>query len=334
MNQPVVRILLTTALVAACVGACSGATRAAEPALRGDVVVSRDTLTLGDLVENAPKSLAETPLFRAPALGASGTIQSRRVVTAAEALGLAVQTGGRIQVTVTRAARRIGPTEIEGALRKRLAAEFGLDPATLGIAFDGNSPLLLASPDVAGEPTASELSYDRRARRLSASIWLGPSAAERRAQIRVSGTIVDLVEVTVAGRALERGQTVKAGDFLIERRPRDVLAHDAAHDGAALDGRVLRRAVAAGTIVRPADLIRPEIVARGDIVTASYEGRGIALSLQVKANDGGALGDTVAVTNPHSKKVLQAVVTGPGRVAVGGPAPGRIASVATPRVTP
>ena len=310
--------------------ALGGTAEAADGMLRGDVQVTRDVLTVRDLVDGAPPTIAETPLFRAPALGASGTIQARRIVAAAEALGLSVQTGGRMQVTITRAARHVGAGEIEAALKKRLVAEYGLDPAAVGIAFDGQAPVLAASPELLGEATASELAYDRRTRRVSAAIWLGPSHAERRAQIRVTGSVIDLVEVVVAAKPLERGHTVKAGDLSIERRPKDALGPDAPHDGALLEGRVLRRSAVVGSLLRPADLIRPEIVARGDLVTVAYEVPGVALSMRMTANVAGALGDTITVTNPQSKKVLQAIVTAPGRAAVGGPPPGRVASAERP----
>lgn len=329
-----IRTLLLATLACAAFGALIGPSRGADAVLRGDVSASRDTLTVRDLIDNAPVALAETPLFRAPALGASGTIQARRIVQAAEALGLSVQTGGRVQVTVTRAARQVGPSEIEAALKKRLAAEFGVDAVATGVAFDGAAPILTAAPSVTDEPVASEVSYDRRSRRVSATIWLGPSPSERRAQLRVSGTAIDLVEVIVAGRAIERGHTVKTGDLAIERRPRDVLAPEAAHDGSVLEGRVLRRSVAAGSIVRPTDLIRPEIVGRGDIVTATYEAPGVALSMRLKANDAGALGDQITLTNPQSKKVLHATVTAPGRVSVGGAIPGRVAAAEPARTSP
>lgn len=328
------RLLLIALLSAACLAGCSGATRAADAILRGDVIVSRDTLTVRDLIDGAPVSIAETPLFRAPALGASGTIQARRIVTALEALGLSVQTGGRLQVTITRAARHVGATEIEAAIKKRLVSEFGLDGTATGIMFDGPAPVLAAAPDLLAEAVASEVTFDRRTRRVAASVWLGPSASERRAQIRVIGTATDLIDVIVAAKPFERGHTVKTGDLVVERRPRDALAPDAPHDGSTLEGRVLRRAVTAGALLRPADLIRPEIVARGDLVTASYEGPGIALSMRLKANEAGALGDSITVTNPQSKKVLPATITGQGRVAVGSPPPGRVAAAQPARTTP
>ena len=65
-------------------------------------------------------------------------------------------------------------------------------------------------------------------------------------------------------------------------------------------------------------------------MTVAYEVPGVALSMRMTANVAGALGDTITVTNPQSKKVLQAVVTAPGRAAVGTPPPGRMASAERP----
>lgn len=297
-----------------------------RPALRGDVVVSRDALTLGDLVLHAPASLAETPMFRAPALGQAGTIQAARIVAAAEALGLApVETGGRVQVAITRAARQVGPAEIEAALRRAMARDLSGDALATGFVFDA-APRLVLPPDLAGEVVASEISYDRRSRRVGATVWIGPSPTERRAQLRVLATVVDLVEVAVLGRALERGESLKPADVTVERRPRESVGSEMIYDGAPLDGRVARRALASGSALRAADLIRPEIVGRGDIVTVVYELPGVSLSLRAKASEAGALGDTIGLVNPQSKKPLQGVVVGPGRVSVNAAPPGPSAS--------
>lgn len=323
----------TTTLAAAALLAAAASSAAEPPTLRGDVTALRDTLTLGDLVANVPPESADTPLFRAPSLGQTGTIQARRIAAAAEALGLGrVETGGRLQVSVNRAARHVGAPEAEGAIRKRLAADFGADPLSTGIVFDAPSPALVLEPNLQGEVVASDVTLDRRSRRVAATVWVGPSPTERRAQIRVSGIVVDLVEVAVVGRSIERGQVVKPGDILLERRARDLIPSDAVGDGAPMEGRVAKRALGAGALVRTSDLVRPDLVGRGDIVTVVYDGPGVNLSLRAKATDAGALGDTVNVVNPSSKKTLQAVVTGPGRVSVGSPsvAPARLANAGAP----
>jgi flagella basal body P-ring formation protein FlgA len=306
---------------------CAAPLQAGErPFLRGDVTVSGDVLTLGDLVADAPPAASRTALFRAPALGQTGTIQASRIVSAAEQLGIgAVESSGRAQVTVTRAARHVGSNEIEAVLRKRLAAQFGFDAASTGIVFDGQSPALIVAPDVTGEVAVADLVVDRRSRRIQATVWIGPSPTERRAQLRVGGSLVELVEVAIAGRAYARGDEIR--DVAVERRAKDLVPQDAIYDGAALEGRVARRPLAAGTLLRPADLVRPELVTRGDVVTVIYTAPGVSLTMRAKTSDSGALGDTVGVVNPQSKKALQAVVVGPGRVSVSAAPPARLAAV-------
>ncbi|WP_375459920.1 flagellar basal body P-ring formation chaperone FlgA [uncultured Enterovirga sp.] len=326
-HPPQRRPALAAGLAIFAMVAATSASAADRPSLRGDVTVVGDLLTLGDLVAHAPAALAGTALFRAPSLGQSGTIQAQRVLGAAETLGLGpIDTAGRTQVTVTRAARHVGASEIEAAIRKRLAGQFGMDPSATGISFDGAGPTLVVAPTVTGEVTATDVTLDRRSRRVQATIWIGPSAGERQAQIRVTGSAVDLVEVAVAGRALARGETVRSTDVVLERRARDLVPADAILDGTPLEGRVARRAVGVGALMRPADLIRPELVARGDVVTVTYETPGVSLTMRAKVSEGGALGDTVGITNPQSKKVLQAVVIGPGRVSVSTAPTGRLAA--------
>ena len=41
------------------------------------------------------------------------------------------------------------------------------------------------------------------------------------------------------------------------------------------------------------------------------------LTLRGQAQEAGALGDTISVLNPQTKRVVQGVISGPGRVTVG-----------------
>jgi flagella basal body P-ring formation protein FlgA len=315
---------LATALLVPCADTAQAADR---PTLKGDVVVHRDSLTLGDLVSGVPGASAETPLFRAPPLGQTGTIQVRRILQSAEAAGLQVETGGRLQIVITRAARQVGAGEVESALKASLARDAGLDPRAMGIVFDGAAPRLVVPPETAGAVVVENVAFDRRTRRVSATAWIGASPTERIASQAVTGQVVELVEVSVLNRAVEQGAVVAPADLGLERKPRDLVPTDAFTDATPLAGRVARRALPAGSVLRNADLLRREIIAKGEIVSVVYEEPGIVLSMRARANDAGALGDMVSVVNPQSKKVLQAVVTGPGRVVVGPATPGRVAAL-------
>lgn len=307
-----------------------GPALAAGPALKGDVAVKGDTLTLRDLVEGAAGPASDKPLFRAPALGQTGTIQSRRIVEAALAAGLGpVETGGRPQVVVTRSARRVAAPEMEAAIRRALEGQSLADPGAVSVVLDG-APVLVLPADMAGAVTAQDLSYDRRSRRLSAVIAAGTQPGERRSSLRVSGSLIETIEVPVLKRALGRGETVQAGDVVQERRPKDSLASDVDTSQATLVGRVARRLLGAGSVLRSGDLGRPEVIARGEAILLVYEMPGLSLSVRGKATEGGAIGDAIAVVNPQSKRSVQATVLGPGRAAAqtvpgARPAPGSLA---------
>ncbi|WP_372425119.1 flagellar basal body P-ring formation chaperone FlgA [Salinarimonas chemoclinalis] len=301
----------------------------AAPRLRGDVIVSGDVIRLGDLVADAPADIAATPVFHAPALGELGTIQVARLLLAAHALGVAdVATGGREQVTVTRAARRIGHEAVAAALAEHVAEAAMLPAGEIEIAFDGTPPALLVSPE-ATEPVAiTDLAYDPSTRRFTATAYVGPGPAERRAQAAVSGVARQVVSVAVLARSIARGEPIRADDLRVERRAVERVPADTRLDAIEVDGRVARRALTAGTLLRQGDVERPMLVERNGTVLMVYESGSLTLTLRGTARQAGGQGDVVNVENPVSGRIVQGAVIGPGTVRVGNAFHGRVAALA------
>ena len=127
------------------------------------------------------------------------------------------------------------------------------------------------------------------------------------------------IESAVATRPLARGDVIKAGDIVIERRPKNEFSSEPPAQADAVVGQAARRVVRAGQPLRTADLMKPEIVLKNDTVMIYYEVPGIVLTMRGKALESGAEGDLVNVLNVNSKRTIQGVVTGPGRVTVMGP---------------
>jgi flagella basal body P-ring formation protein FlgA len=299
----------------------------ATPALRADITATRDILTLGDLISGLQPAVAALPAFRAPALGDTGTIQTLRVLEAARSQGVErVADGGHAQVVVTRAARRISVADIDAAIRKAVEERFGVDLRAFTLQLDQGLPAHFVEPDLEGVLAAQDIAFEPRSRRISAALVMPGSAATRLRPLRVAGQMIETVEVAVPLRALARGEILRAGDVMIDRRPREGLSTDVLSDPAAAVGKAARRAIAAGQVLRASDLQRQEIVARNEMVTVTYEAPGLMLTMRGRAQEAGAQGDIIAVQNVQSRKVLQAVVTGPGRVAVTGAVSGRVAS--------
>ena len=92
---------------------------------------------------------------------------------------------------------------------------------------------------------------------------------------------------------------------------------DAPRDADAVIGLAAKRPLREGAAVQSRDVAAAQVIKTGDLVTITYEDGGISLSLQGKAMAAAATGELFAVQNPLSKKIIQAVATGPGSAAVG-----------------
>jgi len=121
-------------------------------------------------------------------------------------------------------------------------------------------------------------------------------------------------EVVVAARPLARGQRLSAADLRRERRDVGRLGGDAVREPQRVLGYVLTRPLGEGRVLDPRLLEAPRLVERGQRVRLLAEGPGIHISMAGDALQAGALGDTVRVRNPASRRVVDAVVSGPGRV--------------------
>src|SRR5882757_4912428 len=81
------------------------------PSLKQNVIVTSDIVRIGDLIENAGVA-AQVAVFRAPDLGATGTVAVQRIVEAVRAHDVfAINTRGLKEITVTRASRNIGNSD-------------------------------------------------------------------------------------------------------------------------------------------------------------------------------------------------------------------------------
>lgn len=299
--------------------------------LRPEISLARDLVTFGDLIPGLAGEAAATAAFRAPALGETGTIQVARIVEAARAAGIVREAGelysqGFAQVVVTRAARRIAAMDLEAAVKTGLQERFGVDARIFALAIDGGAPSVAVEPELTGDVAVVDLSFDARSRRLQARLAVPGSTAMRLKPLRISGQLVETMEVVVPKRLITRGETLGKDDITVERRPRDGQGSEIIGDVRAAIDKVARRALLAGVPLRSSDVQREEIVAKGDLVTIVYEAPGLLITLRGRANEAGAMGDVVSVTNPQSKRVLQGKVSGPGRVSVQPSAAGRIAS--------
>ena len=295
------------------------------PRLKPQAIVASEVVRIGDLIENAGLA-ANTPVFRAPDLGQTGAVPARAVLDAVRPYGLiAVETRGLAEVSVTHASRTIATDDIEQRVIAALTARYNLGkPENLKISFDRDvRPIELALTSTS-ELALARINYDAQTRRFDVSFELAGAA---RNVWRYTGTAAETIEAAVLTRAISRGDVLKAGDFTIERRPKVEFANEPPAPATEVAGLAARRSVRIGQPLRNADLMKPEIVKKNDMVLLHYEVPGIVLTMRGQAQDSGTEGDVVNVLNVNSKRVIQGVVTGPGRVTILAPKAARLAAV-------
>jgi flagella basal body P-ring formation protein FlgA len=284
------------------------------PTLRADVTVSSEIVRIGDVLENAGPA-ASIAIYRAPDPGTTGSLPVAAVLGALRQHHvIGVETNGLRDISVTRIGRSLPATDVEAAIAQALAQRMGVPDATsLAVTYDRDVQPLNLDINYAGQPSIVASRVDGRGR-FDVTLEIGnESGAPMR--LRYTGSAIDTVEAAVLVRALDRGETIKASDVSIERRPRSEAGADAATRDRTV-GMQARRALRAGVPLRTADLAKPDLVVRDQNVTLIYQTAGIYLTGRGKAMENGTEGDVVSVMNPISKRTVTGTVTGRNQVTI------------------
>jgi flagella basal body P-ring formation protein FlgA len=123
------------------------------------------------------------------------------------------------------------------------------------------------------------------------------------------------VEVLIYARSLQTGEIVKPEDLVWGKAA--AAPSDAPGDADAVIGLAARRPLRAGAAVAARDLGAAQVIKAGETVTVTFADQGVSLALEGKAMNSAGVGETLNVQNTVSKKVIQAVATGPGQAVVG-----------------
>lgn len=308
-------VIASATLAALAISATAPATAAsdqARPRLKAAATVTGDIVRIGDLIEHAG-IVANVPIFRSPDLGATGVVSADAVLAAVRAHALVGLDPGDVHdVMVTRASRAITPQEIEDEIAAALSVQYALgDKKNLALRFDNGVQAIHIEPAVDGEPRIARITYNPRSTRFNAVV-----AIPSRRPMTVTGHATAMEEVAMVARTVARGDVLKLDDVVMVRRPRRDTPADAITDRDRAAGLAARHSLQPGRPLRSADLVKPELVQRNDIVTLIYRVPGISLTVRGRAAEGGAEGDVIGVLNERTKRVVHGTVTGPGRVTI------------------
>jgi flagella basal body P-ring formation protein FlgA len=137
---------------------------------------------------------------------------------------------------------------------------------------------------------------------------LAPAAAAQ--------TAAATVDTPVLSRAVDKGQLLSEADFTLA--PLGAGAARGAVAVAEASGMEAARRLQAGAPVRATDIIRPQLVRRGEPVTITVVDGGLRITAQGRALSNGAAGDLVRVVNLSSSRTLDGIVEKAGVVRISG----------------
>lgn len=123
------------------------------------------------------------------------------------------------------------------------------------------------------------------------------------------------VDVLTYARNIAAGEIVAPEDLVWGKAA--AAPADAPRDPEAVIGLAARRPLRAGAAALARDVSAPQVIKAGEIITVSFEAEGVSLSLQGKALTAAGVGEMLNVENTASRKIIQALATGPGQAVVG-----------------
>ena len=318
------RRILATALVAGLLAWQSASPARAEMALaalsdssltlRERIMVDDDVVRLGDLFEET-LSDGDVAVSQAPKPGQTMTLDARFLQQVARAYRLEWKPASKYQkIMIGRMSQRVTApmvrTAIADAVQERIGSASDLD-----VALDGGDLEFDLPTDVENSVVVSAINFDPTSNRFAA-ILVAPADGPPLVQRNVFGTVHEMAQVPVPTRLISAGEIIAAED--LEWQPVHLarLSGNSLTDAQQLVGHMAKRPLKAGQVLRQSDVAVAPVVKKNDLIRIVVNTGQMTLSVQGKAMQDGALGQTIRVVNVNSNRQLSGTVVDAGTVTV------------------
>ncbi|WP_025561025.1 flagellar basal body P-ring formation chaperone FlgA [Sphingomonas sp. UNC305MFCol5.2] len=128
---------------------------------------------------------------------------------------------------------------------------------------------------------------------------------------------VEDVQVAVLAHPIEKGTRLDRSDFESEARAPAAARGALSADDAS--GMEAARNLTAGNIVRRSDLMKPQLVRRGEPVTIRIVSGALVITASGRALNGGGQGEMVRVVTNTTNRTLDGTIEGSGTVRIAAP---------------
>ncbi|MBL4803057.1 MAG: flagellar basal body P-ring formation protein FlgA [Emcibacter sp.] len=295
-----------------------GATLQAAHALaevKANVVVNKSIITLGDLLDNLDGG-NDIWVMNSPAPGKKTSVSTRYLASLTRQHDVYWQNSRDIRhITVTRKGKSIKHQEIKHLIIQELEA-LNLPNRKNGISFENkNARIFLSEDNNLEDITLQTFKFNQRTGKFSAVLSI-PADNGSSTTTTVRGRTHAISYVPALNKTVAPGRQITAQDITWVSMSTLGIGRNIIRDKSQLIGMTPRRGLRSKTPLRLTDLVRPEIVRRGTMISILFKSGKISLSAIGKAIEGGGRGDVIRVMNSKSHKTIDAVVTGPDQVQV------------------
>lgn len=303
-------------------------TQAEAAVLRPHVSVTGDTVTLGDLFDDAGTA-SDIVIAAAPRPGAPTAISVSRISQVARRNGIAWRnTQGLTRIVVSRSGVPLAPEITRAALADAIAEEAPAIAAKglIEVVFTNGADRLMVTDDETPSLAVEQVAFDTRSGRFRAIVRV-PEESENAQRFRISGRAYPALDIPVLTHRMSPGDEISEADIDWVRVPATRVSQNIIDDSTDLIGFTPRRSLRPGEPVRNSDVEPPRLVEKGSIVSVTYRLANMSLSTRGRALEDGALGEIIKIVNPRSHRTIEVEVTGTNQAQVTPVGPIRVSAL-------
>lgn len=283
--------------------------------LRDRIMVDDDVVRLSDLFQET-LSDGDLAVAQAPKAGQTLMLDARFLQQVARAYRLDWKPSSKYQkIMVGRMSQRVTAPMVRDAIAIAVEERIG-SSSDLDIALDGGDLELDLPTDVENSVAVSAINFDPASNRFAA-ILVAPADGPPVIQRNVFGTVYEMAQIPVPKRLISAGDIIAADDLEWQPVHLTRLSGNSLTDAEQLVGRMAKRPLKAGQILRQSDVAVSPVIRKNDLIRLVVRTGQMTLSVQGKAMQDAALGQTIRVINVNSNRQLSGTVVDAGTVAVG-----------------
>ena len=281
--------------------------------LRESVKVNSRTVRIGD-VFTSTGSKADIAIAYAPKPGKRAIFDARWLLRVARTYRLDWRPMGiEEQIVVERDSIIIPKEEIEDSILSALIQN-GADKSMV-LELSNRLVRLYVPANAIAKVGVEDTSFEARSGRFTAII-MAPANDPRAIRHRITGRLHKMTEVPVLAHRVLGKEVIAKHDIKWISLRSDRLRRDTILTANDLIGMAAKRSLRPGIPLHSSVVQRPVLVAKGSLVTVFLLAPKMTLTTRGKALQNGSDGDTVRIINTRSNKIIDAEVTGIGKVSV------------------